>query len=83
MKRVELVRQRVARGMVSELQRLRGWLSSEEGGTDAVQRLRDKDFDIVAAKCVETVLEHIGIETQVKADRSESHARRVVARMGG
>lgn len=84
MKQVELIRQRVAKGLNGELVRLRIWMSGVEGNEEEVEKLRGKECELVLATLVESLLSHLGwsdaLTTQATGRASESKARRVASR---
>lgn len=83
MKQVELVRQRVAKGLHGELTRLRIWISAVEGNEEAVEKLRGKDCELLLATMTEGLLAHLGHTTAVKSDVTQSKARRMAREFTG
>lgn len=87
MKQVELVRQRVAKGLNGELIRLRVWISAVDGNEAAVEMLRGKAVEIILASLTESLLSHMGHSTALTTDtagrESESKARRAVNKFTG
>lgn len=82
MKQVELIRQRVAKGLNGELVRLRIWMSQVEGNEKEVEKLRGKDCELVLAMLTEGLLSHLGHSNRLTTDQasgraSESRARRI------
>ncbi len=78
MKQVELIRQRVAKGLNGELVRLRIWMSGVEGNEQEVEKLRGKDCELILALLVEGLLKHLGpAGPVVDSDERHSKARRI------
>src|SRR5712671_5632855 len=85
MRQVELIRQRVAKGLNGELVRLRIWMSGVEGNEQEVEKLRGKDCELILALLVEGLLKHLGHSATryatagpvVDSDERHSKARRI------
>lgn len=89
MKQVELIRQRVAKGLNGELVRLRIWMSGVEGNEEEVEKLRGRDCELILALLTEGLLKHLGHNAALKAhsgpalkvEERHSKARRVARRL--
>ncbi|HEX9384232.1 MAG TPA: hypothetical protein VF908_12575 [Gemmatimonadaceae bacterium] len=85
MRQVELIRQRVAKGLNGELVRLRIWMSGVEGNEQEVEKLRGKDCELILALLTEGLLKHLGHSATryatagpvVDSDERHSKARRI------
>lgn len=62
---VELVRQRIVRGQLSEIVKLRTYVSSIDGNAYAVERLRGNDGDALLADITELIMAHLGHSTSI------------------
>jgi len=76
MKHVDIIRQRILRGMASELIRLRTFVSMTDGNTEVVARLEGKEGNDLLARVTENLLAELGHVTQVTADDPASLSRR-------
>lgn len=77
LRNVEIVRDRIVRGMHRELSSLRSWLSGTDNH-EAVELLRGEEGDARLARVVDKVLAELGHETDVESDRPQSQTRRKV-----
>lgn len=77
LKQVELIRQRVLRGMQGELVRLRVFIASAGENEEAVEILRGKSGDTVLAVLTDTLMRELGHGTELDATNSRSKARRL------
>lgn len=85
MKQIELVRQRAAKGMQSEILRFRVWMSGVDGNAEQVERLREKQGEMLLAMLVEAIMIHLGVDNLlttgddvVKPGSKYSQARKAV-----
>ncbi|MES1993154.1 MAG: hypothetical protein V4457_06010 [Pseudomonadota bacterium] len=85
MKQVELVRQRAAKGMQSEILRFRVWLSGVDGNAAEVEMLRDKRGEALLAMLIEVIMIHLGVDNLLttsddglKPGKNYSQARKAV-----
>lgn len=89
MKQVELVRQRLVMGLSSELKRFRIWLSCVEGNGHLVERLNGAKGDDLLGKLADTVMSHLGHETEGpqttdhRANRTQGRKRASGVMAGG
>lgn len=60
MKQVELIRNRITRGMNSEVQRIRSFIACTDGNDEAVAKLCDDGFQELIIALTETLMEHLG-----------------------
>jgi hypothetical protein len=90
MKEVQLVRQRLARGLDHSLKQFLTWFSCTDGNLEEVDSLRialtrsnTKPEPELIAKLTEVVLEHLGHRTQVngKGNGNPSKAYRTAAKL--
>ena len=76
LKKVELVRQRILRGMQGELVRFRSWLASAGENEEAVEVLRGESGDTILALMTDTLMRELGHGTELEATDSHSKVAR-------
>lgn len=67
MKNVELVRQRIVRGQLSEVTKLRQFLSMTDNN-EALERLQGKEANKLIISLTDTILKHLGVKVEVPKD---------------
>lgn len=78
LKQVELVRERVTRGVSQELTRVRVWLSMTDGNAEPVEQLRGEPGVEIVAVLTDTIMRHLGhVDSEIDPREARSHARRV------
>jgi len=83
MKHVELVRNRVVRGQLGELGRLRVFLSSTDGNQEAVDALHGDSGDQLLAEVTDLIMRRIGNEIETPLADARSRVRQAVAKVRG
>jgi len=83
MQQVDLIRQRVTRGMYSELTRLRQYISMTDGNQEAVDRLIGESGNAIHAEVVALIMARLGNEVETPVADSNSSVRRAISRVRG
>lgn len=67
MKNIELVRQRIVRGQLSEITKLRQFVSMTDNN-EAVARLKDKEANKLIIALTDMILKHLGVKVEAPKD---------------
>lgn len=80
MKNVERIRERILRGQMGELMRLRVFISMLGENQEAVDRLLGPSGDVILAKVADLILVELGAEVATQVDDRFSKTRRAAAK---
>lgn len=83
MKNVELIRERIVRGQMLEMRRLRAFISMIDGNNDVLEQLDGQAGQRLLAGVTEYILTHLGHVTVAPASERGSRAARAAARAIG
>lgn len=83
MKQVEIIRQRIVRGQVQELRRLRSFISTTEGNLGVLQKLEGEEGMRLLAEVTEFIMVKLGHATELTAGSVFSKSRRTAVRAIG
>lgn len=81
MKHVEIIRNRIVRGQMGELARLRTYISGTEGNQVAVDKLLGQHGDSILAEVTDLIMRRLGHEIETPLADARSRVRQAVSRV--
>lgn len=81
LKQIDIVRKRVAQGVVRELVSLRAFISATDGNQEAVERLRGDSGAKVLAIVTDCIMSQLGAPTAEAGNKPNSAAARAAKRV--
>lgn len=80
LKQIDIVRKRVAQGLVRELTSLRAFISGTDGNQEAVERLRGDRGERFLAVVTDCIMSQLGAPTAEAGEKPNSAAGRAARR---